>query len=1128
MFLSAINILITEYRVLATGTTTVWEGNYQVVYPETGGKQIIRFELESSKNTARFIGIHAKSNATISYWTTGYNISLYQIPDGKVSSFNESKRKRLNLDSQPDDDAKEDVVITTYNLNYNDLVKAMIELLKTKHNNDISKVNQDLINGVDVYFNNIFRTYNRSGGSATYIPTESDFRSGNISDLDVILKQEQWGKDTLKYLPYYYNICLNIKLLPYYYKVVFVDEYGAEIKSIEGSFPVFKGGSAEYSLPSAYRGEFTANGKKYVYGEKAGYTYTGGGASAVTVNGYKLKVEHRENKDALLKVMFREKEPDAPIPIPTPPGYEEHHTLLPAIDYMQPNTSAVIKADNRGVEKFDILQGIPTTESLYGQVLTSEYLVHARFIKTVGKATYKIPVSKTYNLSWKDVDFEGNPITRYKSEKVTQIVEIVREYSFYSLHSFDYYKIEEAFLNNYALPSGKLVLKPTGYQVPAVSYQVYGTTMSHITEPAIAKSPITLKTVLWDGSSPPYENFKDIVEGMIPEIIVKNDSFIFDGKKVLDNTLKEKAAPNIVTSYIKKPTEISNNVLYKSGNIIDAAKLNGIYESTGTIKYTKVSGHNSSSGNSQSVAIYDMNPVLIHTPVYCTGQLINDNKKYVQLIEPDNSCVPVVLDTESHSNDFIVRISNYGYHSGRQGYGTKDYSKYVLKNEVSFPFDVYIDNGNDSNDTNDSLLKANTWYKVSGDQRFHVPMWVSEGKHQARFRTTAVNGVGKESESQYSANMSHTAYVADNNEWIQVSGKVYGLTLYDINDEVIWGPVFRRKGYLDLKKNLGGTDGTIKGRVYNKDYFYYYTVGAYSQYGLSSGRDAKFTFPIIDGSHPRYPGNGYLKAGYKWNFTIQTTGNEMMQDASYIEIKPKFYHIDKKGKKREEVDLYYSGIIGGVKKNLICVGSELDLINLRDSYAGSNLLAIPEAELKATAEIRGRDLPSILSVKGYLHSYGLIKTNNAFKMYSNKAYTEAVKKRKGSLTVAESEITRRKQSYYFTYALPNTFTAVSKEFNIEPYIKKGIKYDEPFWKKDGYIIIQFEITCYNRMGIPYLSYINSDNYISRSNCNMWVMEGGQRTKTDSTGTILELKDGDTLIIYTTKTNVDDYVSGGIY
>ncbi|KAI4453702.1 tetratricopeptide repeat protein [Holotrichia oblita] len=474
------NVKVAVNIALADGTTTVWEGNHQVVYVAADGRKVVKFELRSSDNTVRFIGEHSKSSATISYWTTGYNISLYLIPNGKVSAFDQKKVKMLNLVGQPEDYIVGDHITTYYNLDYNKLVQVMIELLKEKHNNDISKVNQDLV--------------------------------------------------------------------------------------LESGLPVFNGATAEYSLPSAYRGEVTANGKKYEYGEQAGYTYTGGKSSAVIVNGYILKTEHKENEDAVLKVMFKEKEPE-PTPVPDPTsGFEEHQTLLPAIDYMRPKASA----------------------------------------------------------------------------------------------------IEEAKLSNYALPSGSLLLKPSGYQVPAVSYQAYGTTPNHIVEPANAKGPITLPSSPHSGSSTPYENFQSTVEGMIKEIQVKNDSFIFDGKKVLDNAVKDKKAPDIVSSYIKEPVAISNNVLYKSGNIIDAAKLNGTYESTGTMKYTKATGHNSSRGDSQSASIYDINPVLIHTPVYCLGQLINDNKKYVQLVDPDNSCVPIVLDAESHSSDFTVRISNYGYHSGRK------------------------------------------------------------------------------------------------------------------------------------------------------------------------------------------------------------------------------------------------------------------------------------------------------------------------------------------------------------------------------------------------------------------------------------------------------------------------------
>ncbi|MDO3413090.1 DUF5704 domain-containing protein, partial [Saccharibacillus sp. CPCC 101409] len=67
---------------------------------------------------------------------------------------------------------------------------------------------------------------------------------------------------------------------------------------------------------------------------------------------------------------------------------------------MQPNASAMIKADQRDREIFDVLQGIPTSESLYGSVLANNYLYKDKFQEKVGVCTYNLTVSQTYHFTW--------------------------------------------------------------------------------------------------------------------------------------------------------------------------------------------------------------------------------------------------------------------------------------------------------------------------------------------------------------------------------------------------------------------------------------------------------------------------------------------------------------------------------------------------------------------------------------------------------------------------------------------------------------------------------------------------------------------------------------------------------
>src|SRR5690606_29684407 len=148
----------------------------------------------------------------------------------------------------------------------------------------------------------------------------------------------------------------------------------------------------------------------------------------------------------------------------------------------------------------------------------------------------------------------------------------------------------------------------------------------------------------------------------------------------------------------------------------------------------------------------------------------------------------------------------------------------------------------------------------------------------------------------------------------QISGRMYGFTIYDISDEGRWKDVFRIKDTTMLKYFEGAVDGT-KRNNYHNDYAYYYTVGSKNQYGHESGRYNKYTLPLINGSHPKYNNLGVLKTGYAFRFMLDTTG-EMYGSGCTIRIIPTFYYVDKDGKNRQKVDLYYNEEIDGKQELL--------------------------------------------------------------------------------------------------------------------------------------------------------------------------------------------------------------------
>lgn len=861
---------------------------------------------------------------------------------------------------------------------------------------------------------------------------------------------------------------------------------------------------------------------------------------------------------------------------PTPdPGWEVPTIVPPLPDYRSmPFTKVTatgsIRADDRGNEKFVATLGVPTSESLYGEVRATDYLIGYNFIKKVGLKYYPITIRKNYILEWEaatpeDELEEGKPPKQFtETVTVEQTITVPRAYGYWEIVNLDYYYIQSATLNNYALPYGRITITPNSsyYNVPSISYYHSNSEDYHIIPPAEAKTGITLPAQKVSGGkskpSIPQENFTKEAYTMTGNIKVRSDRVVYNGVTVMSDVITDTEAPNVNVSPIQQCYTVTNeNVLYKPGQIIEATKENGDYGSTGNIIYRCQTSDVSSQGSSLTYPISGVNNVIIHTPVLCNPIVEANNDSYVQLISPDNTAVQLVLDKEPFLSDFTVRISNTGFHSNKQGYYTRDFSKSlrdpnesyiqsvngILRNEVKFPFDVYIDTGNDADIANDEYIKAGEWIVLGRSTvRFYLPMWVDEGIYVAEFRTVAVNCVGNIENSNKSKiyltekerNINRANYVATNTVRFEVSGRIYGLTIYDITDYPLWEETFRVPNSSDLKKSRPKefSNGTNKLK-YNKGYFYDYALGTKDQYGNDTGRDIKYTFPLVNGSHPQYKNIGILNTGYMVRFSLETTGT-MYASGNYISIKPSFYYVDKNGKNRTAVDLYYSESFNGKNHPLVKVGSKLDLTNIKSVRTGDINHGIPEAELRQTADILRKRYGDFLWNISEMFTFSHIRLSEAFRTFVGNDYLSKIKSLDSYEAVSdngisEANILKRTQRWYGAYYLPNRVYAVEKDYDVFGYSQKyGIDFSEDFWLKDGYIIVNLRIEAMDPYGERRLSYINPINYTDNGNCSMWVLEGPTQEKKSYKGPTFKFFAGDFIIYDTNKKASDNYSGGAIY
>jgi hypothetical protein len=762
-------------------------------------------------------------------------------------------------------------------------------------------------------------------------------------------------------------------------------------------------------------------------------------------------------------------------------------------DYEEVDPTGIIGADTRGNEEYEVTDGIPGTETVYANVFSSKYMAGSSFIRKYGKVVYNVRVTVPYNLTWEEL----NPETKKMGTKHSNITrnydyQIEREYSYWMIQSLGVYAIDKAIVNNEAFPGGSVTLTPSGYNSPSVSYSHSDQEEDHLIEPiernqifVISHSPIAVS-----GNTIPNNTFKDDAEAAVEQIKCKNDSLVFNGDTIMSPLVKEKKAdsPKDIPSGL---LEVGENVLYRSNILIPGTMANGEYESTGTIYYRSVAEINASPVN-EEMEINDINQIIVHTPTVCDA-MIQNNYQDNQMLSPDVSRASLVID-----RSFYVTLPTTGYHRNIIGYGYTDYGRYISSREVSFPFDVYK-----GSSTSGTFIPRNTWTSVAENTQFYMPTWVTEGKYTIQYRSTAINAAANNgySKTEDMANTDLQNYVATDTTDVEVSGRIYGLNIYDVTDYPIWEKVFR------LSNSLKMTG-------------FKYTVGTKDQNGNSNGQDAKYTLTMVNGSHPEYKNQGILKTGYMTRFSLTTVGS-MAEKDDYVRIRPKFYYVDKKGNNRQEVDIYYSETFGGKQNVMVKMGGNIDLENDKSIKTGDPYLGIPESELEKTAFFEGVTLQKIKSQHKKVYNFMNIMLPSSLRMYI------------GTITQIPSGVTAKQvatsvQKWYGEYYLPAEVHIAPKGFDVTHYAinNGGLNYKESFWLKEGYIIVNFDITTV-KGGVLNLSYINEKNS-TNGYCNMWKKEGYQYQKTSYGGITFNFQDGDYIIYYVNKNVNGDWNSRGTH
>ncbi|MFD1736216.1 DUF5704 domain-containing protein [Bacillus salitolerans] len=771
-----------------------------------------------------------------------------------------------------------------------------------------------------------------------------------------------------------------------------------------------------------------------------------------------------------------------------------------------PSATGSIRADSRGSERFDVSQGIPTSESLYANALTKDYLYKHDFAQMTGTVTYTVKVKKTYNLTWKEVKTTPpvppatEPTTTETPKNSTEVVEqtytVERPYSYWQINNLEVYGLQNAVLNNYALPGGSVTLSPNGYTAPTVDAVNSDDVNQHVFPSDCDNIDLGSETIDGGTSQPsvPSEDWQGDAEGAVGQNEVKNDKVIFKGSTIMSDARVVENGPNPTS--IPAPTTIGSNVLYQSGLMISSSKQNAANTpSNGTVNYNLIKGIKG--GSPKSFPISGINTVTVHTPTVSYTN-VSDDSTHNQRTTPDYSRRAVILD-----RPFTISMPTSGQHRSIPGYGNRDYAKYIERKQVLFPFDVYESSGG----VRGTFHRANSWIEVPVAQtskEFFLPVWVNEGSYDGYFRVFAENSPSSGFTTETNANTIVSNHVATKTIPLDVIGRVFDFRVTDIAD-YNWENVFRatprspsHKGnhYWVERKDI---DGNLRGNA------------------------LPYTLPILPGSHPSYP-NVSVKTGYHFKFDLKTKGN-MFSENDGIRITPTFYFVNKDGTGRQQIDLYYHKN----DKKFIKIGSPEDT-ERRYVILGDRLRNVPHAQIVNTADYIFDHYSGIsTSSKTYFIQDYLEKTlkKTWVGKYDWMILPYEVKTHIGPLSVpaGASVNTQRAnasiQQWYGEYSIPPSVYAVPMGTNIAEYGRMNRLSDKsPIFLKNGYIIVNFNIETIRNgnLASPHLQYIHAPL------TNQWDREGFPNQVTSSTGHVFTLRDGDIMFYHGDKSSYDDFES----
>lgn len=481
---------------------------------------------------------------------------------------------------------------------------------------------------------------------------------------------------------------------------------------------------------------------------------------------------------------------------------------------------------------------IPGTEKIAFRAKMGSWMLHYKLHRNTGTDYVRFYVTVPYRTQYEQSADEELVIS--EQQKKTYIFVVPKVWSYWEILESGMYYPDKVAVTNGAVRdtsftvnvnrAGSFAIVPPAYDVEQygdktthVFWDEYDTDGYPVLHIALTQEQYIISDVR--DTLPDVDAYLTRVCGNAAwsdtrQATVRNDRFILDVQSILSDIENKSGngaemCPDVLNYYssLESIEETSYLQTYKTGIELEETMPNGCYTTSAEITYVG-DPDNISSPEIKTVLLKDINDLRIHTPSACTGRVTGG----VEAAEDGH-----VLTLKNSLNFFTLNIGNTGVHRKNLGYGEKDFSvalsgkSNVALNQVSFPFEVYVDVGDDSKQADgsystdgDYLLPAGEWLTLGQEeQRFYVPVTMKNGKYQIRFRSVAVNcprdnnGQYLYGEEEHRVNISPSCYVAADAINVEVRSYLRDFRITSVNDPLAAEQMEKGGQALTLKKGYG-------------------------------------------------------------------------------------------------------------------------------------------------------------------------------------------------------------------------------------------------------------------------------------------------------------------------------------